>query len=63
MAIWLTAGFLVVVLVVGFANIECLLGQKYCTFRAKITNISGLRKKRYNIMFLFKKIICSCDFS
>lgn len=26
MAIWLTAGFLVVVLVVGFANIECLLG-------------------------------------
>lgn len=28
MAIWLTAGFLVVVLVVSFANIECLLGQK-----------------------------------
>ena len=28
MAIWLTAGFLVVVLVVGFANVECLLWQE-----------------------------------
>ena len=35
----------------------------YCTFPAKVIIISRLRKKRCNIMFFFKKIISSWDFS
>ena len=35
----------------------------YCSFPAKVINISRLRKKRCNIMFFFKKNISSWDFS
>ena len=35
----------------------------YCTFPAKVINISRLRKKRCNIMFFFLKNISLWDFS